>query len=264
MVSRRRRHQRRHDRPHRASHRPNRRRGSSTSTASSSPQGFIDIHTHARRGIFELPTADNYTRQGVTTLIEGPDGGSPLPLKPFLDKIAALGIAPNFATFIGQGTIRGEVIGDADRAATREEIEKMRGARPAGHGGRRVRAEFGPVLRARRVHTDRRSDRARQEWPARWAASTSRTCATKPRADRKRARDDRDWRAGRLPTQVTHHKVVGKAYWGGSVDTLRLIDEARARGVDATIDQYPYTASSTNIGSALCRRGRSKAGARRR
>ena len=36
--------------------------------------GFIDIHTHARRGIFEVPTADNYLRQGVTTLIEGPDG----------------------------------------------------------------------------------------------------------------------------------------------------------------------------------------------
>ena len=34
--------------------------------------GFIDIHTHARRGIFEVPTADNYVRQGVTTLIEGP------------------------------------------------------------------------------------------------------------------------------------------------------------------------------------------------
>jgi len=56
---------------------------------------------------------------------------------------------------------------------------------------------------------------------------------------------------GGLPTQVTHHKVIGKAYWGRSVDTLRLIDEARARGVDATIDQYPYTASSTSITAAL-------------
>ena len=39
--------------------------------------GFIDTHTHARRGIFEVPTADNYVRQGVTTIFEGPDGGSP-------------------------------------------------------------------------------------------------------------------------------------------------------------------------------------------
>ena len=42
--------------------------------------GFIDIHTHARRGIFQVPTADNYMRQGVTTINEGPDGSSPLPI----------------------------------------------------------------------------------------------------------------------------------------------------------------------------------------
>ena len=42
--------------------------------------GFIDIHTHARRGIFDVPTADNYVRQGVTTIVEGPDGSSPLPM----------------------------------------------------------------------------------------------------------------------------------------------------------------------------------------
>lgn len=54
-----------------------------------------------------------------------------------------------------------------------------------------------------------------------------------------------------LPTQVTHHKIIGPGNWGRSVETLRLIDEARARGVDATIDQYPYTASSTSIQAAL-------------
>ena len=56
---------------------------------------------------------------------------------------------------------------------------------------------------------------------------------------------------GGLPTQVTHHKIIGKANWGKSVDTLKLVDEARARGVDATIDQYPYTASTTSIQAAL-------------
>src|SRR5712692_8937187 len=51
--------------------------------------GFIDLHTHARRGIFEVPTADNYVRQGVTTLMEGPDGSSPLPIRTLLDRLAA-------------------------------------------------------------------------------------------------------------------------------------------------------------------------------
>ncbi|HZP23977.1 MAG TPA: amidohydrolase family protein, partial [Terriglobales bacterium] len=52
---------------------------------------------------------------------------------------------------------------------------------------------------------------------------------------------------GGLPTQITHHKIIGKANWGQSVETLKLVEAARARGVDVTIDQYPYTASSTGI-----------------
>lgn len=50
---------------------------------------------------------------------------------------------------------------------------------------------------------------------------------------------------GGLPTQVTHHKLIGSRNWGMSEQTLRLVSEARSRGVDVTIDQYPYTASST-------------------
>src|SRR5262249_59860930 len=56
---------------------------------------------------------------------------------------------------------------------------------------------------------------------------------------------------GGLPTQVTHHKIIGKGNWGRSADTLRLIAEARARGVDVTIDQYPHTASSTGLAALL-------------
>ena len=54
-----------------------------------------------------------------------------------------------------------------------------------------------------------------------------------------------------MPTQITHHKIIGIPNWGKSVDTLALVEEARARGVDVTIDQYPYTASSTGIEALL-------------
>src|SRR5205807_3543342 len=80
--------------------------------------GFIDIHTHARRGIFDVPTADNYIRQGVTTVIEGVDGNSPVPLGPFLAKLAALPKSLNIGTFIGQGSIRSAVIGEINRRPT--------------------------------------------------------------------------------------------------------------------------------------------------
>ena len=61
-----------------------RRRPASSTRGRIVAPGFIDTHTHARRGLNETPTAANYVRQGVTTVIEGPDGSSPVPLGPFL------------------------------------------------------------------------------------------------------------------------------------------------------------------------------------
>ena len=50
-----------------------------------------------------------------------------------------------------------------------------------------------------------------------------------------------------LPAQITHHKIVGAPMWGRSVETLAMVDAARARGVDVSMDQYPYTASSSTL-----------------
>jgi dihydroorotase/N-acyl-D-amino-acid deacylase len=213
--------------------------------------GFIDIHTHARRGIFEVPTADNYVRQGVTTLIEGPDGGSPIPLAPFLAKVAATRITPNFAMFIGQGSVRSEIMGEVDRPATRDELDKMRalvrqgmeqGAFGLSSGLFYVPGAFTPTEEVIEL--------------AKVAGSMGGIYISHMRDEAKGLEESvRETIAigekGGLPTQITHHKVVGKKYWGGSIATLRMVDEARARGVDATIDQYPYTASATSIGAAL-------------
>ncbi len=213
--------------------------------------GFIDIHTHARRGIFDVPTADNYLRQGVTTLIEGPDGGSEVPLGPFLQKVASTRITPNFASFIGQGSIRSHVMGEVDRTATPDEVERMRGLVRQGmedgalglsSGLFYVPGTFTPTTEVVEL--------------AKVAGRLGGIYISHMRNEAKGVLDSvRETitigEQGGLPTQVTHHKVVGKKYWGRSVDTLRMIDEARARGVDATIDQYPYTASATSIGAAL-------------
>jgi N-acyl-D-amino-acid deacylase len=101
--------------------------------------GFIDSHTHSRRGIFDVPTADNYVRQGVTTVMEGPDGSSPVPLAPFLAKLDALKKSVNIGSFIGQGSIRSAVIGDVDRKATPDEIQAMRALVEQGTSSRNAR-----------------------------------------------------------------------------------------------------------------------------
>jgi N-acyl-D-amino-acid deacylase len=213
--------------------------------------GFIDPHTHARRGIFDVPTAENYVRQGVTTIFEGPDGSSPIPLRPFLDRVAATRITPNFAMFVGQGSVREQVIGSVDRKATPAEIDKMRelvkqgmedGAFGLSSGLFYVPGTFTPTAEV--IELAKVAGRMGGIYTSHMRDEASHV------VDSVRETIEIGEKGG-LPTQVTHHKIIGKANWGKSVDTLRLIDEARARGVDATIDQYPYTASSTGIGAAL-------------
>lgn len=213
--------------------------------------GFIDLHTHSRRGIFEVPTADNYVRQGVTTLMEGPDGSSPLPIKPFLDRVAATRVTPNFGMFVGQGSVRDEVIGPVNRKATAAEIERMRGIVRQGmqdgafglsSGLFYVPGTFTPTAEV--VELAKVAGRMGGIYISHMRDEASGVL------DSVRETIEIGEKGG-LPTQVTHHKIIGKSNWGRSVDTLKLIDEARARGVDATIDQYPYTASSTSIQAAL-------------
>jgi len=213
--------------------------------------GFIDIHTHARRGIAEVPTAPNYVRQGVTTVMEGPDGSSPLPLASFLAEMDRLQKSINIGSFVGQGSIRTAVIGNGDRKATADEIQKMiglveQGMRDGAFGLSTglfyVPGTFTPTAevielaraagRLGGVHESHQRDDA-----AKLLDSVKETIAIGEQ--------------GHLPTQISHAKVIGVANWGRAADMLRLVDEARARGVDVTIDQYPYTASSTSISAAL-------------
>jgi len=219
--------------------------------------GFIDIHSHFATsfnlgGIFEVPTADNYIRQGVTTIIEGPDGSArAVPLKPFLDRLNALPKSINVGSFIGQGTVRGAVVGLANRPATPAELDRMRalvlqdmrdGAFGLSTGLFYVPGAFTPIEEIielqkvvapfRGVHTSHMRDETTGV-----VESVKETIAIGEQ--------------GGVPTHVSHHKMIGKVNWGKSVETLRLIDAGRARGIDVTMDLYPYTAGSTTIQAAL-------------
>src|SRR5262245_4312973 len=223
--------------------------------------GFIDLHVHALGGvgppprvlpIVEVPTADNYVRQGVTTLITGPDGFSPVPLRPVLDAAAKTRITPNLGTFVGHGAIRNAVFGSVNRPPAPDELERMRnlvregmrdGAFGLSTGLFYVPATFSKtdeVVQLAQVAGGMGGihiSHIRDEEQRGVEASVRETIVI--------------GEEGGLPTQVTHHKVIGKAAWGKTVDTLRLIDDARQRGVDVTVDVYPYTASATTISAAL-------------
>jgi len=209
--------------------------------------GFIDPHVHAREKLMTLPTAEGYLLQGVTTVVDGNDGSSPLPLGPALDRAAAGHFSPNLAFFVGHGTVRDRVMGSANRAPTSAELAQMKqlvaqamedGALGLSTGLAYVPGTFAATEEVialaivAREHGGIYISHMRDEG-AGVMASVRETIRIGEEA--------------RIPVQISHHKVGGQAQFGKSADTLALIAAARLRGVDVTFDQYPYTASQTGI-----------------
>jgi N-acyl-D-amino-acid deacylase len=89
--------------------------------------GFIDVHTHIEGDIEKVPRADNFLLDGVTTVVTGNCGGSRLNLAEWFRDLEKLGTGINVASLVGHNTVRSEVMGTANRAATPEEIERMQG-----------------------------------------------------------------------------------------------------------------------------------------
>ncbi len=215
--------------------------------------GFIDIHSHAARsrpeqsGIFRRPLAENYLRQGVTTVISGPDGFSPYPIGEYLARLEALPAAINFGTFVGHNTIRQRVLGNQNRAPTATELELMKamvdsamldGAFGLSSGLKYIPGAYATTEEVIEL--------------AKVAARHGGIYISHMRDEglgllKSVAETIRIGKEGGLPTQITHHKVIGAKMWGKSVETLAMVERARARGIDVTIDQYPYTASSTGL-----------------
>ena len=209
--------------------------------------GFIDPHTHAIRGIFDVPTAESSLLQGITTLTEGNDGTSPFPIGEHYRLIEQTKISPNWAVFVGQGTIREKVMGLEDRPATIEELVKMKdlvkkamleGALGISTGLFYVPGNFTPtneIVELSKVAAGYGGiyiSHMREE-AAEIINSVQETIEI--------------GRLAEIPVQITHHKVIGKNNWGLSKETLHLVNQAIEDNVKVSIDQYPYTASQTSI-----------------
>ena len=209
--------------------------------------GFIDSHTHAIRGIFDVPTAESSLLQGVTTLTDGNDGTSPFPIKEHYQKIENTRISPNWAVFVGQGTIRQEVMGLENRDPTSAELSKMKlmvkeameeGALGISTGLFYVPGSFSStsevieLSKIASLYGGIYISHMREE-AVDILKSINETINIGIKA--------------KIPVQITHHKIIGKENWGLSKETLKLVDNAIKDGVQVSIDQYPYTASQTSI-----------------
>ncbi|MCG8467925.1 MAG: D-aminoacylase [Gemmatimonadetes bacterium] len=210
--------------------------------------GFVDIHNHSARGLFEDPLATTQVAQGITTLVVGADGGSPWPVDDYLDRIDSLRPALNVGTLVGHGTVRAAVMGDDfRRVATDAEIAAMTtrvetGMR-AGAFGLSSGLEYNPGLYA---------STGELIALARVAAAHGGFYMSHMRDEEERLLDavDEAIRIGReaeLPVQISHIKAGNASVWGKAADVLAKIASANEAGIDVLADQYPYSAWQSSL-----------------
>lgn len=209
--------------------------------------GFIDVHGHIETGLFGNPSAHNYVHDGVTTVVTGNCGGSADSLAAYFARIERTGSSINVASLVGHNTVRRQVLGLANRAATADEQRRMEALVEQAMREGAVGLSTGLIyLPGMYSSTDEVVGLARA------AAKHRGLYASHIRDEGHRVVEALNealdiGRAAGLPVQISHFKVSAPANWGRSRETLALVARARADGLDVTIDQYPYAASSTTL-----------------
>lgn len=236
--------------------------------------GFVDIHTHSDLTILVNRRAESVVRQGVTSEVIGNCGMSPAPVTDeylaqmraywgrlsdqpevtwawrtfagYLEALQQGGLAINLASLLGHGALRIAVMGLEERSPTPAEMDRMQslaeeGMR-AGACGLSTGLVYPPGCYA-----------ATEEVIAlcRIAARHGGLYASHIRGERETVLDAvaeaiHIGREAGLPVQVSHNAPKLGAPCDASA-TLRLIDEARAQGLDVTVDNDVHT----DLGPAL-------------
>ena len=210
--------------------------------------GFIDLHSHADRGILKHRLAENYIRQGVTTLLCGNCGSSPTDIEKFFGELRDGGTGPNIAILVGHGSVRQAVLGRRNVVPDQAQLEKMkamvrRGMR-AGAVGLSTSLRYGPGSYA---GTDEIVALASQVRPfGGFYATHMRDEGTRIVAALEEALVI--GRRARVPVHISHHKISSASVFGLTRQTLARIDAVRRAGIDVSLDQYPYGAGSGGVG----------------
>lgn len=238
--------------------------------------GFIESHSHGDMSIGTEHGMLCKVSQGVTTEIGGQCGQSAFPIdKRFLKEIGdvmafspdfdrmphesfdglgayeayagTLHLANNMMTLVGHNTLRISVMGVENRAPTAEELElmkdRLRDAMEHGAVGLSSGLIYIPGVYCT---TDEVVELCKVIKPYGGIYATHMRNEARDVVESVREAIEIAERA-EVPLVISHHKICGRAFWGKSEETLRLVDEAAARGVQIMMDQYPYEANMTGL-----------------
>ncbi|MCI5615604.1 MAG: D-aminoacylase [Clostridia bacterium] len=238
--------------------------------------GFIDAHSHGDMSVGTPHGNLCKISQGVTTEIAGQCGQSPFPVdrrfledlkcvtafapdyqkmpferfarcRDYEDYCRTVPMALNLAELVGHNTLRASVMGVADRAPTGAELALMKDRLRAGMEQGALGLSSGLIyIPGVYCTTEEVIELCRVIRPYGGIYATH---MRNEAADVVKSVKEAIFIAesAGVPLVISHHKVCGRDNWGASWETLRLIDEAAARGVRIGLDQYPYEANMTAL-----------------
>lgn len=239
--------------------------------------GFIDLHSHSDIALMADPLVQCKLAQGITLELLGQDGMSVAPLtdataelwrrhlrgltgsydlawswrtyEQYLQRLTPT--AANVATLVGHGTLRLNVIGMEQRPATDTELDLMgnllRDALDAGAFGL-----SGGLVYTPGAYGDLRELVALN----RLVAAAGKIWVVHMRFEGDRIMQGLEEmfqlveQTG-VALHISHFKALGRNNWGRAPEIIDRIETQRARGMDITVDQYPYTAGSTMLSAIL-------------
>lgn len=238
--------------------------------------GFIEAHSHGDMSIGTEHGTLCKVSQGVTTEIGGQCGQSPFPIDPrFLQEVndimafspdfqkmphenfsdygayeaytKTLPLAINMMCLVGHNTLRVSVMGVENREPTAAEFElmkeRLRKCMEQGAMGLSSGLIYIPGVYCK---TEEVIELCKVIKPYGGVYATHMRDEARNVVESVREAIYIAEQA-QVPLVISHHKVCGRAFWGKSAETLKLIDEAAARGVDIMLDQYPYEANMTAL-----------------
>ncbi|MDY3553505.1 D-aminoacylase [Gemmata sp. JC717] len=215
--------------------------------------GFIDLHTHCDPGLTGKTGRfnKNYVAQGCTLAVTGNCGSGPVDVGAFFKKLEEGGVGTNVIHLAPHNGIRSEVMKNANRPPTADELRKMEQltdqAMRDGAWGLSTGLIYNPgtysktdeivaLAKVAAKHGGLYASHIRNEGGGLLGAIEEALTIGKESGCR---------------VHVSHIKASGKSAWGKSGDAVALIEAARKKGAEVTADQYPYVASSTSLRATL-------------
>ncbi len=213
--------------------------------------GFIDVHTHIEGDEKKNPTTDNFIYDGVTTVVTGNCGLSQVNIGSYFNMLDSLHTSINVASLIGHNDVRKAAMGSSNRDPTEEEMKKMESiveqAMKDGAVGLSTGLIYIPGTYSKTEEIVRLAKIA-SKYNGVYASHMRDEGDSVVQAIEEAMHIGRE---AKMPVEISHFKLSGQQNWGRSKETIPIIIQARKEGLDVTIDQYPYTASSTSLSTLL-------------